>query len=207
MALARVPVSVGAALVLTFLTCVVTPAAAAESTVYELDPTVSTVDFTIYCKKLFTFKRDGEFKEFSGQLSFDPQNPTRTQVDLTVVTSSVDIHNAEHNELLKSEGFFDVERFPTMHFTSSSANVKPDGTFSWTGDLTIHGITQHMTIPVKQREAVQDGGHARPVFDTTFEIDRTEFGILGIPRAGGLNVSISKKVRIHLAFAASPTRG
>ena len=203
MALARVPVSVGAAIVLTFLTCVVT-SAEADPTVYALDPTASAVDFTIYAKKFFTFKRDGEFKEFSGQLSFDPQNPLSTHVDLTVMTSSVDIHNNEHNQLLKSEGFFDVEHFPTMHFTSSSADAKPDGTFSWTGDLTIHGITQHMTIPVKQREAVQDGGHAGPVFDTTFEIDRTEFGIVGIPRAGGLNVSIAKKVRIHLAFATSP---
>ena len=203
MALARVPVSVGAALVLTFLTCVVTPAATADTTVYALDPAASAVDFTIYCKKLFTFKRDGEFKEFSGRLSFDPQNPQSTQVDLTVVTSSVEMHNPEHNQLLKSEGFFDVDRFPTMHFTSSSADVKPDGTLSWTGDLTIRGITQHMTVPVKLKHAAEDGTSGT-VFETTFEIDRTAFGILGVPKAGGLNVSISKKVQIHLAVATFP---
>src|SRR5262245_58461351 len=157
MALASVPVSVGAALVLTFFTCVVTPAATAETTVYELDPTASAADFTLYAKKFFTFKRDGQFKEFSGEISYDPQNQTSTQVDLTVMTSSVDIHNAEHNQLLKSEGFFDVERFPTMHFISSSTDVKPDGTFSWTGDLTIRGITQHMTVPVKLRHAAEAG--------------------------------------------------
>ena len=202
MALARVPVSVGAALVLTFLTCVVT-SAEADPTVYDLDPTASAVDFTIYAKKLFTFKRDGEFKEFSGQIAFDPKNPQGTHVDLTVVTSSVDMHNTEHNQLLKSKGFFDVERFPTMHFTSSSADVKPDGTFSCTGELTIRGITQQMTVPVKLRHAAEDAGSAGAVFETTFEIDRTVFGILGISKAEGFNVSISKKVRIHLAIAAS----
>ena len=202
MALARVSVSVGAAVVLTFLTCVVT-SAEADTTVYALDHTASTVDFTIYAKKIFTFERDGQFKEFSGEVSFDPENPLHTHVDLTVVTSSVDMHNAEHNELLKSAGFFDVERFPTMHFTSSSADVRPDGTFSWTGDLTIRGITQHMTIPVKRREAAQAGGLSSPVFETTFDIDRTEFGIVGIPGTRGFNVSIGKKVRIHLAIATS----
>jgi polyisoprenoid-binding protein YceI len=204
MVLTRVPVSLGAAVVLSLLALVVTPARAAESSVYALDPAASAVDFTIFATKIFTFKRQGEFKEFSGQISFDPQNPLSTQVDLTVVTSSVDIHNSEHNQLLKSEGFFDVGRFPTMRFTSSSADVRPDGTFSWTGDLTIHGITQHMTIPVKLRQAAQDGGPSGSVFESTFEIDRTEFGIVGVPKTGGLDVSISKKVRIHLAFATSP---
>jgi hypothetical protein len=56
--------------------------------------------------------------------------------------------------------------------------------FSWTGDLTIHGITQHMTIPVKLRQAAQDGGPSGSVFESTFEIDRTEFGIVGVPKTG-----------------------
>jgi polyisoprenoid-binding protein YceI len=99
MVLTRVPVSLGAAVVLSLLALVVTPARAAESSVYALDPAASAVDFTIFATKIFTFKRQGEFKEFSGQISFDPQNPLSTQVDLTVVTSSVDIHNSEHNQL------------------------------------------------------------------------------------------------------------
>ena len=203
MALTRVPVTVGAAVVLTLFTVCATPAQAAESGVYALDPTASAVGFTIYAKKLFTFKREGQFTHFSGEVSFDPQNPLSSHVDLTVFTSSVDIHNAEHNQLLKSEGFFDVDRFPTMHFANSSTDVKPDGTFSWTGDLTIHGITQRMTIPVTLRQALQGGGAVSTVFETTFEIDRTEFGLVGIPGAKGFNVSIGRKVRIHLAMATS----
>jgi len=202
MALTRVPVLIGAAVVLSFFTAA-TPARA-DTTVYALDPTASAVDFTIWATKLFTVKREGEFKEFSGEVSFDPENPLNAHVDLTVVTSSVDIHNAEHNELLKSEGFFDVDRFPTMHFASSSADVKPDGTLSWTGDLTIRGITQHMTIPVKLRQPEPASGPSPRVFETTFEIDRTEFGLVGVPGAKGFNFSVGKKVRIHLAMAMSP---
>ena len=198
MALARVPVSVGAAIVLTLVTSAATPARA-EMVTYDLDRAASTVDFTIYASKIFKFKREGQFREFSGRLTFDPDNPVGTQVDRTVYTSSVDIHNDEHNQLLKSGAFFDVDRFPTLHFTSSSTDMKPDGTFSVTGDLTIRGITQRMTIPVKLK--LPGAGGPTALFESTFEIDRTEFGLTGVAKTPGFNVSISKKVQIHIAMA------
>jgi polyisoprenoid-binding protein YceI len=198
MALARVHVSVGAAVVLALVTSA-TPLLANTAT-YALDPAASAVDFTVFASKIFKFKREGQFKEFTGQLSFDPENPLGTQVDLTVFTSSLDIHNDEHNQLLRSGAFFDVERFPTMHFLSSSTDALPDGTFAVTGDLTIRGITQRMTIPVKLKLAAETAGSSSALFESTFEIDRTEFGLTGIANTG-FNVTISKAVRIHIAMA------
>ena len=202
MAFARLPLSVGSALVLTLAMSAASPAEA-ETGVYPLDPAASAVGFTVSASKIFTIKRKGEFKEFTGQLAFDPENPGNTQVDLTVLTSSVDMHNAEHNQLLKSGAFFDVEHYPTMHFTSSMADVKPDGTVSLTGDMTIRGITQRMTIPIRLGTSPQAGSQGA-VLESTFEIDRTMFGINGIAKTHGLNVSISKKVQIHLAIATAP---
>src|SRR6185369_8566198 len=93
--------------------------------------------FTISASMLFKFKEDGNFKDFTGNLSYDPARPADTQMDLTVYTASVNTHNAEHDQLLKSGDFFDVDEFPTMHFVSASTTPKPDGTFSMTGDMTI----------------------------------------------------------------------
>ena len=201
MALARIRATVGAALVLTLVTSVAAPALAGETGTYTLDPTDSAVDFTIFASKIFKFKREGQFTDFTGQLSFDPENPLGTQVDLKVFTSSVDIHNDEHNQLLKSGAFFDVEHFPTMQFTSSSTDAKPDGTFAMTGDLTIRGITQRLTIPMKLKLAPEAGGPSSALLESTFEIDRTMFGLTGVANTPGFNVSISKSVRIHLAMA------
>ena len=200
MAFARVPASIRAAIVLTLATCAAAPAQA-ETATYALDRTASAVDFTIYASKIFKFKREGQFTEFTGQLSFDPENLLGTKIDLTVYTSSIDIHNDEHNQLLRSGGFFDVERFPTMQFTSSSTDMKPDGTLSVTGDLTIRGITQRLTIPVKLKLGPESGGSSTALFESTFEIDRTEFGLTGVAKTPGFNVSISKKVQIHIAMA------
>jgi len=205
MNLVRLPVSLVVALVLTLATS--SMALAQESTgVYSVNQAASVVGFTIYGQMIFKIKRDGQFKDFSGQFSYDPANPAGTHVDLTVYTASVDMHNPEHEQLMKSGEFFDVEHFPTMHFTSSSAELKPDGTLSMTGDMTIRGVTRRMSIPVKLRQVPGAGALSGAVFDTTFPIDRTEFGLNGSPAVGGFKVSISKNVQIHIAIAAGTHR-
>jgi polyisoprenoid-binding protein YceI len=172
--------------------------------VYALNRPASIVGFTITASKIFKVRREGQFKDFTGELAYDPHHPADTHVDLTVFTDSIDIRNADHNQLLKSGAFFDVDHYPTMHFESSSTDMKPDGTFAMTGDMTIHGITRRMTIPVKLREDSRGGLGA--VFETTFQIDRTQFGLNGIPNMKGFKVSISKDVQIHIAIATALNR-
>jgi polyisoprenoid-binding protein YceI len=175
-------------------------AAQTPSEVYSLSQAGSLVSFTIYGKALFqSIKREGRFKQFDGELAYDPTNPSGTHVDLTVYTASVDINDTDQNQMLRSRNFFDVDHFPTMHFTGAVANVRPDGTMTVDGDLTIRGITKRISTPVRFRSAGANPG----VFETTFQIDRTEFGLNGVPTWGGINVSISKKVQIHLAIAAT----
>jgi hypothetical protein len=59
-----------------------------------------------------------------------------------------------------------------------------------------------MTIPVTmRREGSTDVNHSGAIFESSFQIDRTEFGLNGLPRWGGFKVSVSKKVDIHIAIA------
>jgi polyisoprenoid-binding protein YceI len=176
------------------------------SSVYSVNQTAGSVGFTVYGSMIFKIKRDGEFKDFSGKLSYDPANPAGAHVDLTVYTGSVDMHNADNDQLLKSAEFFDVARFPTMHFANSSADVKPDGTLVMTGDMTIRGVTRQMTIPVQLHAAAQGADSSGAVFETTFPIDRTEFGLNGSPSLGGFKLSISKNVQIHITIATGLPR-
>jgi polyisoprenoid-binding protein YceI len=69
--------------------------------------------------------------------------------------------------------------------------------------MTIRGITKRLTIPVKMRPE-STGGQSGTMFESTFQIDRTEFGLNGVPKWGGIGVSISKTVDIHIAIAANP---
>jgi polyisoprenoid-binding protein YceI len=164
----------------------------------------SAVDFTVYVKALFTIKQEGQFKDFDGQVSYDPSDPSSTRLNLTVYTASVDTHDTGHDEMLRSPDFFDTGRFPTMQFLSTSVSVTPDGKLQVLGDLTIRGITQRLAVPVTVRQVLQRDAPAATRFETTFDIDRTQFGLNGSPKFGGLNVSVAKKVRIHLAIVTAP---
>jgi polyisoprenoid-binding protein YceI len=200
MALARLPVL----LVAPALALLVPSMAAAQAPpagIYTLDRAASAVGFTISGSMIVKVKRDGIFQEFTGNLSYNPAHPAETQLDLTVYTASVNTHNSEQDHLLKSSDFFDVEHFPTMRFVSTAVATNTDGTFSVTGDMTIRGITKQLIIPVKLRRSSQDVDHASPVFESTFQIDRTEFGLNGLPKWNGLKVSISKNIEVRIAMA------
>jgi polyisoprenoid-binding protein YceI len=169
---------------------------------YTVDCPSSIVDFTLSARRvLFTVHREGQFREFTGDISYDPSNPAATQVDLTVYTDSVNLDNVEQEDLLRSDEFFDVARHPTMHFVSTAVAREADGRLSVTGDLTIRGITRPLTVPIRVMPPGSAPGTTR--FDTTFQIDRTQFGLTGGgPRSREFKVSIGKNVTIHMAIAA-----
>src|SRR5215467_6655795 len=125
MPLVRLSAPLLVAIVLPLASSSATGAQTATSSVYAVDHAASSIGFTIYGSMIFKIRRDGLFKDFSGQLSYNPANPAGTHVDLTVYTDSIDMHDAGNNRLMKSSDFFDVAHFPTMHFSNTSANVEP----------------------------------------------------------------------------------
>jgi len=203
MPLVRLSTTLLVAIVLPLASSYATGAQTEVPSLYSVDHAASSIGFTIYGSMIFKIRRDGLFKDFSGQLFYNPANPAGSHVDLTVYTDSIDMHDDGNNRLMKSPDFFDVAHFPTMHFSSTSADVRPDGTLEMTGTMTIRGITRQMTIPVHLRPAVRDGDASGAVFESTFAIDRTAFGLNGSPRLGGFRLSISKNVDIHLTIATS----
>ena len=199
----RLPVSSTAAILLILAMPVMARAQTSPDGAYMLDRAASTVGFTLYGSAIFKFKKDGYFKDFNGIVSYDPTRPADTRVDLTVDAASIETQNSEHDQLLRSGEFFDVAHYPTIHFVSESADMRPDGTLSVTGDMTIRGITRRMTIPVTLRQTTLKGSPSA-AFESTFQIDRTDFGLNGTASRYGFHVSISKTVQIHIAIATRP---
>ncbi len=165
---------------------------------YSLDRDAGRVGFTIYARVIFNVPKEGRFTRFAGNLSFDPSSPDTTHVDLTVFTNSVTMNNPEHDALLRSDDFFDVDHFP-MHFVSEGVTRRSDGTFAVTGDLTIRDVTDASPCRSGSRRPLRPARGA--LFQTTFEVDRTEYGLNGTARSTGISVPISKTVQIKIAIA------
>jgi polyisoprenoid-binding protein YceI len=175
------------------------PSCFADGTSFDIAHLYSNVSFTI---TKIMFKEDGGFRDYSGQIYYDPDHPERSRIQMTVQAASIDTRNDTRDKVLRSDDFFDVERYPTLTFVSTSVMAKPGGLLDVAGDLTIHGVTRHITIPVRYLGRKQmPGWHDFVGFETEFTIDRTEFGVNGSRWSGG-NLILSKEVNIHLSIGA-----
>ena len=163
---------------------------------YRVSKTYTTLEFTV--TKWMVFKEQGLFQDFQGHLAYDPQHPEKSRVEVTVQASSIDTREPNRDKVLRSDDFFDVEKYPTLSFESIGATSKGPDRLDVTGDLTIHGVTHRITIPVKVlgvREMPNVGSFVG--FETNFTIDRRDYGVLGGRWSGG-KLAIDNTVYIHL---------
>jgi polyisoprenoid-binding protein YceI len=150
------------------------PAAAAPVT-YGIDSNHSEVSFQI---RHLVSKVRGRFKEFTATIVRDEAAPANSSVELVIKAASIDTEIERRDTDLRSPNFFDVEKFPDITFKSVQIDKTGEATYNVTGDLTMHGVTRRLTLPVTYNGEVKDPwGGTRAGYSLTASLDRTEFGI------------------------------
>jgi polyisoprenoid-binding protein YceI len=167
---ARIAVTAGLASVLSL------PGAAANST-WKVDPQHSAAQFSVRHLAISTVR--GQFKNVTGTVTLDDSDITKSNVEVTIDTTTVDTGEAKRDGHLKSPDFFDVARYPTMAFRSKKVEQAGAGKLKVTGDLTIHGVTKEVILDVEGPTAsVKDPwGNQRAAVTATTKINRLEFGV------------------------------
>ncbi len=148
--------------------------ASADPAVYRVDGDHSGVGFSI---RHFVTNVSGRFRDFDGVIKYDRQTRAASSVELTVKAASIDTASNDRDEDLRSKKFFDVQTYPTLTFTSTRVAAKDASTLEVTGNLTIHGVTREVVLPVTVLGTVQAPHSEKAGFETTFTINRKEFGI------------------------------
>jgi polyisoprenoid-binding protein YceI len=173
--------------------------ASADPAVYRVDADHSGVNFSI---RHFVTNVSGRFRDFDGTIKYDRQNPSASSVELTVKAASIDTANNDRDEDLRSKKFFDVQTYPTLTFTSTKVVAKDASTLEVTGNLTLHGVTREIVLPVAVLGTLQAPRGEKTGFETTFTIDRKEFGISwnDILDSGPM---LGDEVRIHIDIEAN----
>ncbi len=152
---------------------------------YQLEPIHTQILF--FCDHLGFSKSQGEFLKFDGTFSFDPDNPQSSKVDVIINTDSIDMDNQKWNDHMKNEDFFDVEKFPTMSFTSTKVEPLADSKMNIHGDLTILGHTETVVLNVIHNKSGKHpfSGKYTTGFSATTQIKRSLFGMTyGLPALG-----------------------
>ncbi|MEZ5344924.1 MAG: YceI family protein [Pyrinomonadaceae bacterium] len=139
----------------------------------------------------------GYFTDFSGTINYNADDETKSSVEFTAKTTSVDTRVEGRNKHLRSADFFDVENHPEMTFKSTKV-AKSGDKLMVTGDFTLRGVTKSITIPVKVAGFAEGrGGKVMGAMSET-TIDRTAYGVNYNPEG---NV-ISKDVKVILNVEA-----
>ena len=134
----------------------------------------------------------GRFTDFTGTLTLDEADPSKTTFNFEVQAASVDTHQEKRDAHLKSPDFLNAKQYPTITFKSTSVKKSDKAnTLDVTGDLTLHGTTKSVTVPVEILGKGQfPPGTPRVGIESIFTIKRGEFGMSGMQGAVGDDVKL-----------------
>jgi polyisoprenoid-binding protein YceI len=148
--------------------------AAAATETFVFDKAHSQVGFQI---RHFLTKVEGRFRDYDGRIVIDRQNPANSRVDVTIQAASIDTGNEKRDADLKSANFFEVDKYPTIAFKSTKVTPNGKDLYLVTGDLTMHGVTKTIVVPVRHTGFLNLGKMEKAGFEVTFSLNRKDFGI------------------------------
>ena len=169
------------------------------TTTWAIDPTHSEVQFKV--KHLVISTVTGSFSQFDGAVETTGDDFTDAKISFSAAIDSISTGNVQRDGHLKSAEFFDIDNFPELTFTSTSTVKTGDDAYSVTGDLTMHGVTQPVTLTVEYGGQTQDFyGQTKAGFEINGTLKRKEFGLTwnGVTEGGGIVVSDDVKLVMNI---------
>lgn len=168
---------------------------------YEIDPAHSRIGFV--ARHAMVTKVRGSFDEFAGSGYFDAGDPSRSWLELTVQAKSIDTRNADRDAHLRSNDFFEMDRYPTITFTSTSVEQVDHARYRVTGDLTIKGVTKPVTVDFDYTGAAVDPyGNQRVGFEGRTTVNRKDWGVNWNVALDAGGVLVSEKVTLEFEVSA-----
>src|SRR5262245_111343 len=174
---------------------------------WNIDPAHTVAGFTV--RHLMVSNVTGVFESTKGTIEYTIGDPNTVKADVTIETKSVNTRIARRDDDLRSDNFFNAEKFPTITFKSKRVqNVKPGG-FDLVGDLTIRDVTKEVVLKVEgPTPPIKDPqGNRRVGAAASTTINRKEFNINynRLLEAGG--VVVGDEVKINLEIEAIEKKG
>ncbi|MFC0006779.1 YceI family protein [Micromonospora siamensis] len=168
---------------------------------YTIDPSHTRIGFV--ARHAMVTKVRGAFNEFEGTAVFDGADPAATAVRVAITAASIDTRNAQRDEHLRSNDFLAMETFPEITFVSTAFRQTSESTFDLTGDLTIKGVTNSVTIPFDYEGASTDPfGNLRVGFEGAVTINRKDYGVTWNAALETGGVLVSDKITLEFEVSA-----
>ena len=167
---------------------------------WTVDPAHSSVGFSV--KHLGIANVRGTFDEFEGKLEIGAGDES-AQAHGTVKAVSVNTKDSGRDEHLRSADFFGVEANPELRFASTAIEPVDDDTFEITGDLSMNGVTNPVTLTAEVQGTETDPwGNERVALEVTGQLNRSDWNMTFNQALGSGNLLVGEKVKLNLDISA-----
>ncbi|MEN9400658.1 MAG: hypothetical protein RL632_1761 [Bacteroidota bacterium] len=168
---------------------------------WNIDAMHSEIGFKV--KHMMISNVRGKFAAFNAIAKTDGDDFSSAKFDFSAAINSIDTGVADRDAHLKSDDFFNAEKFPEMVFKSTGIEKKDDENFIINGELTIRDVTQPIALTAEFSGIVQDPyGQTKAGLSVNGKIKRSEFGLLwsAVTEAGKVVVSDDIHLNCDMQF-------
>ncbi len=170
----------------------------ASAATWNIDPDHSNVGFKV--RHLMVSNVKGSFEKHTGVVEINDKDITKSKVEVTIDTASINTNVQKRDEHLRSADFFDVAKYPTMTFVSKKVAKAGKDKLNVTGDLTLHGVTRQVVLNVEgvTAESKDPWGNIRRGATASTKINRKDFGLVWNKALETGGVAVGDEVVISL---------
>lgn len=166
-----------------------------QSSKWALDPENSSAEFV--CKHVLSKVR-GMFPMPTGTIALDEATPSNTKISAAIDVRTINTGVEERDTHLKSADFFDVGKYPSITFVSTSVSKASATSWSVTGDLSMHGVTKPVTLAVTVSPPFNHAGGIRRGIEATTTVNRKDFGLRWEYPGEGPGIVVGDNVQITI---------
>lgn len=180
------------------LAFVITSAFSFAQTVWNLDKAHSAVTFTV--KHMVISEVSGSFKDFTLNILSEKEDFSDARVESVIKVASISTDNEYRDKHLKSDDFFNAEKFPEIKFKSSSFEKAGENKYKITGDLTIRDVTKKVTFDAVLNGTLKTDRGLLSAWKATAVINRFDYNLKWNKtiETGGLMVGKDVTITLNL---------
>lgn len=181
------------------LTLLMLTGTASAQTNWAIDKSHTKIGFAV--DHLVISEVEGYFRTFDGKVSSKGDDFQDATIEFSVEINSINTDNKDRDNHLKSDDFFNAEKYPKMTFKSTSFKKVKDKKYKLTGDLTIRNTTKRVDFDVTFNGIVKDPwGNTKAGFKITGELNRFDYGLKfnALTELGGAVVGEIVRLNINI---------
>ncbi len=170
----------------------------AFASTWNIDPEHSNVGFKV--RHLMVSNVKGSFDKYAGTVDINDKDITKSKVEVSIDTNSINTNVQKRDEHLRSADFFDVAKYPAMTFVSKKVAKAGKDKLKVTGDLTLHGVTKEVVLDVEgpSIESKDPWGNIRRGASASTKINRKDFGLVWNKALETGGVAVGEEITITL---------